>query len=303
VPDSCSARTCEIGEPLAGTAGVERTLVAVAWPKPLWHADEASLSEGLPPDLRELEQREKRAGRKLALRLYQRVAGSSSERTEMLLFSPRESGDGCLRAVREIAPAQLRSQIERFVAGEQVGDPAPRTLLVCTDGKHDRCCAARGRPFHAALCEGVLRRGAAIEVAESSHLGGHRFAANCLALPEGRLYGRLGPEDAGPLLDALGRGLVLASRQRGRLGLAEPAQVAETWLLARFPGAREIAIGKPASAGSDGELRVELGWLLDGAVRRAALCLREREFSGPTSCGDAADFAPRLRWVATRAEV
>ena len=68
-------------------------------------------------------------------------------------------------------------------------EPDPEPLyLVCTHGKHDPCCAQRGRPVTAALA--AARPG---RVWQASHLGGCRFAPTVLVLPLGLMYGRVGP--------------------------------------------------------------------------------------------------------------
>src|SRR4051794_129563 len=46
------------------------------------------------------------------------------------------------------------------------------TYLVCTHGAHDVCCAVRGRP----LARALPLAGAPVDVWETSHLGGDRFA-------------------------------------------------------------------------------------------------------------------------------
>ena len=69
------------------------------------------------------------------------------------------------------------------------GEPDDKDLyLVCTHGKHDPCCALRGRPVAAAMAQ--VRPG---QVWECSHIGGERFAANVLLLPSGLVYGRVLP--------------------------------------------------------------------------------------------------------------
>ena len=59
-------------------------------------------------------------------------------------------------------------------------------FCVCTHGKHDTCCAERGRPAAAAL-EAAHRD----HTWEVSHIGGDRFAGNMLVLPHGLYYGRI----------------------------------------------------------------------------------------------------------------
>src|SRR5690606_14804931 len=81
-----------------------------------------------------------------------------------------------------------------IVAGAQQYD-AQRTheplLLVCTNGQRDACCVLHGIAVYNAL-----HRQFGAAVWESSHHGGHRFAANLLAFPSGRAYGRLRAENA-----------------------------------------------------------------------------------------------------------
>ncbi len=99
--------------------------------------------------------------------------------------------------------------------------------LVCTHGKRDRCCALRGVAFWRTLSEQPLDG----ELWQSSHQGGHRFAATMLYLPLGVQYGRLDPEDAELLVKAHARReLFDLSRYRGQTRLSPPVQSAEAWL-------------------------------------------------------------------------
>lgn len=93
--------------------------------------------------------------------------------------------------------------------------------LVCTHGRHDACCALRGRPLVQALH--TLRPG---RVWETTHVGGDRFAANLVVLPYGDMYGRVLPLAADELISHVDRGEVVAGLMRGRLGLAPIAQAA-----------------------------------------------------------------------------
>ncbi|MGB5953531.1 MAG: sucrase ferredoxin, partial [Ornithinimicrobium sp.] len=72
----------------------------------------------------------------------------------------------------------------------------PELLLVCTHGKHDVCCASRGRPVAAALTQRWPEA-----TWECSHTGGDRFAANVIALPDGACYGGLDPDVAVNVLE------------------------------------------------------------------------------------------------------
>ncbi|MEU3019916.1 sucrase ferredoxin [Nocardiopsis sp. NPDC007018] len=109
------------------------------------------------------------------------------------------------------------------------GSPVDHTLyLVCTHAKKDPCCAMLGRPVAAALAGGEA------EVWETTHVGGDRFAANLVALPQGVYFGRLTPESAQDTVAALERGLVLPENYRGRCTDSSPAQAAEAALRSRL---------------------------------------------------------------------
>ncbi len=285
---ACSEASLAVGEPLAGTASDAPFFAAISWPKTRWHPDEVALSEGLPESLRELEKAASRAGRKLALRLFQRPARGPSGGVELICAEfPRAR----TAFVPDLPVERCAESITAFLDGSEIGKPLERPLLlVCTDGKHDLCCGKLGRGIVSAL-----RSDARVDVAEVSHLGGHRLAANCLALPSGELYGRLTVADAKPLADSVRHGHVYLPRYRGRTGTDEPAQVAEAAALARFPQATEIRVFAPVCEGDARIVPVELRGF-DGPRRLAVRCVA-REFEVIGSCGDTR-AEKRARWVA-----
>src|ERR1044072_5024173 len=65
-------------------------------------------------------------------------------------------------------------------------------VLICGNGRRDRCCARFGLATWRALAT-ELREEAWL----STHQGGHRYAATGLVLPEGVAYGFLTAEQAG----------------------------------------------------------------------------------------------------------
>jgi len=104
------------------------------------------------------------------------------------------------------------------------GDAGPdgRAYLVCTNGARDPCCAIRGPAVVAALARARVHR-----VYECSHLGGHRFAANVLVLPEGLCFGRLDARSALALVEELDAGRLPLEHFRGRTSLQPHQQAAE----------------------------------------------------------------------------
>jgi len=104
-----------------------------------------------------------------------------------------------------------------------IGRPGPLGLhLVCTNGRHDPCCADLARPVVRALTAAR-----APDVWECSHVGGDRFAANIVVLPDGVYYGRVQPEDAAALVTAHRGGAIGLDNFRGRSHLPPLVQAAD----------------------------------------------------------------------------
>jgi hypothetical protein len=97
-------------------------------------------------------------------------------------------------------------------------------LLACTHGRHDRCCAVRGRPVALALSQRWPGR-----TWECSHIGGDRFAANVVVLPAGHYLGRLEADRAVEQVGGLLAGRLPLEVHRGRSSLTLPVQAAQSF--------------------------------------------------------------------------
>ena len=127
--------------------------------------------------------------------------------------------------VSAAAPALTEADLKNLAAGlpPSFGSvSAEPVFLVCTHGKRSACCARFGTPLAQALAAGHPG-----QVWETTHLGGHRFAANLVILPHGLYYGPVGVEAATAAIGAYQRGAVLPARFRGRAGQARAVQEAE----------------------------------------------------------------------------
>jgi hypothetical protein len=174
----CSDVSRENLEPLAGTASRVDHWILVEY-RGLWGHDVlpgSGLSDQVKANLREqaaarpntkllFVRRSERRGRP-ELRV---MWGSSPERGASLFHAELESHEDLL-------------DLDLAVPGQPLDHPL---LLVCTHGKHDRCCARHGRPLYQALTELAEEDW----VWQTSHVGGDRFAGNVVILPEG-LYWR-----------------------------------------------------------------------------------------------------------------
>lgn len=285
VTGSCSEIAISTDEPLAGSAGRVDFWFGIAWPKPLWDPLEAARSRGLPEAVARIASEPCNPPRKIAIRAFQRTPGGSRDPVELLALEP---ATGRSARVLEAPLDRLGPLIRSFLDGESIGSPLQDTLiLVCSDGRHDRCCALHGRRLFGALRDAA---GTDLGIAESSHLGGHRFAPTVLVLPEGRLYGRLGPGDAPALVEAIARGRVLGRFDRGLISRSELAQLAEAAARERFADLGAIRI-EGASSPVEGRLTTKL--YARAAERRLEVRCRLREFSGPASCGESTEIRPR----------
>lgn len=92
-------------------------------------------------------------------------------------------------------------------------------VIVCTNGRRDRCCAELGRSTLDELPSDIRDR-----VWESTHLGGHRFAPVALLVPNGSVLGRVTPAT---LVDIARNDVLDLDTLRGRSDLSAPEQLAE----------------------------------------------------------------------------
>jgi (2Fe-2S) ferredoxin len=147
------------------------------------------------------------------VRVFAAYADPAAPRVESgRLADPREVLDLDLTAFREGGSSGLA--------------PHDGSLFcVCTNGRHDVCCAERGRPVAKAL-----DRAHPEETWEVSHIGGDRFAANMVVLPHGLYYGRLDPASAIAVAGSHLAGELELDHLRGRASYPTPVQAAEIFL-------------------------------------------------------------------------
>lgn len=141
-------------------------------------------------------------------------------------------------------------------------------LLVCTHGRHDPCCAERGRPLAATLAHTWPDL-----VWESSHVGGDRFAGNLVALPRGDYFGGLDAANGVGVVRQYLEGRLDPEFHRGRSSQPWVVQAAvhAARLRAGAFGFEDVSVR--GVSGGDGEGRVGLlvrGRRFDARVRISA---------------------------------
>ena len=222
-PFRCSGASVARDEPLAGTASTVRSWLLLEHPGP-WgraaFADARHDTDGLGG---EIARRCRRANvRPLLVRRVDREIAPVRP-TCFVVRSGPEAAWIERTSLRRLDDA-LSIDLSALGRGERPGldrhdDPL---FLVCTHGRHDVCCAERGRPLARALAS-VLPE----QTWEVSHIGGDRFAGNVVAMPHGLYFGRVEPEQAEDVARGYLDGRVSLRHLRGRSTLPMPAQFAE----------------------------------------------------------------------------
>jgi hypothetical protein len=287
---ACSSVSLALGEPLAATASEATAWLLVEQPGG-WGRKalvESELDRAVGADI---EKRAKELGIKaLLVKRPGRDTSARGPRTVMLGWS--EQGAAWLERTSVDRASELGDlDLERLAAGRRgAGVPvAGPVYLVCTNGRRDACCAALGRPVAAAL--DAARPG---RVWECSHLGGHRFAANVVCLPDGLLLGRVTPADTEAIAAAYESGRVPLEHLRGRSAYPPPAQAAEALVRARegLEGLDDLVLDDVTT--DDGTAIVT--FTATGTTLRARLRSERPGPGRPYSCG-ADELESPLVWT------
>ncbi|WP_431041789.1 sucrase ferredoxin [Streptomyces sp. P1-3] len=226
----CATASHDLSEPLAGTAAVAPTWLLIEQSGP-WGA-EALTGSHLDPALgRALERATKGTGVRVALiRRPGRHADRHLPARHRVFVAHTRPGDSWIRTACLTDPVRLMDMdFAALGAGDAGGlrdgwEPytgAP-LVLVCTNGKRDRCCALLGRPLAAELAasggDGTW---------EITHIGGHRFSPTLVVLPYGYAYGRATAHAVKEVVAAVREGRVVTEGCRGRSAWERPGQAAD----------------------------------------------------------------------------
>lgn len=172
-------------------------------------------------------------------------------------------------------------------------------FVVCAHGRHDECCAVRGRTVAASLAQAFPD-----ETWECSHIGGDRFAATMVLFPHGLQYGRVDELDAVAIAEEFFAGRIAEAGFRGRTTWSHVEQAAVAAVVARtgnhrIDAVRPVDVTEPIAEGDAWTVVLET----DDVVHEVEL---DRVLTGPlfTTCrATVAVEVPRysVRNVVTRA--
>jgi SAM-dependent methyltransferase len=265
-PFRCAAASLAADEDLAGTGSTVGAVLLLEHGGP-WGVS-ALRDAALPADVgASVQQRCAAAGvRPLLMRRHRARPGVPARPRVVVAAVGPSAGRAVSRTlddVREAVDLDLPALVSQLRADEVPAgwDHVRRLLLTCTHGRHDACCAERGRPVALAL-----HTAAGEDAWEVSHIGGDRFAGNVLALPDGLYYGRVPPERAAELAQAHSEGRCVPDLLRGRTSLPFPVQAAEV-ALRRHLGADALGDVVPAArqrSGTRTTTRTTTWWTVAG---------------------------------------
>ncbi len=240
----CRDASLAAGEPLFGTAASDTDLWLVLEVSTPWGPNglsDSGLPEAVVARLGAFLKSHRRARMQL-IRKPERVAHPPT------FFVARSGETGACVERHEIACHDdlIGLDLEAFARGEALPGASPVTdplYLVCVHGKRDRCCAQHGMPLYNALS-----KLAPAHTWQTTHLGGHRFAATMLVLPDGVSYGRVRDVEAPAIVASHARGeLYDLERLRGRTTYAPAVQAADYLVRRRLGALRLDALSYEAS--------------------------------------------------------
>jgi hypothetical protein len=292
--DFCRALSIEAQATQFGTAAVVDAWFALeydgAWASKAWEA------ATVPPQVRAHVDAWVDATPGARVQLVRRAERRGEGDVTLLLGNGRQ-GSACAAEVRlatmdALVDVDLSAAITSLREGRipnGMVELARPIALVCTNGKRDRCCAKWGVPVYDALVADGR-----VDVWQTTHLGGHRYAATMVWLPSGVCHGRVAPDIVPALVDALLRGEIgPLELLRGRTSLREAAQAGEYFVRSEHAllGLDDVVI--------DGATKAGESWEISGRALGEPVTLSIRETTSesvaPPSCGKAAE--PVRSWA------
>lgn len=268
----CSAASEEVGESLAGTAVESVDLWFLLEVTDPW-APRAIETGALPEEVRIQLHGWLDTAPRSRLQLVRRPGRMGRRPLLMVVSSDRKTASHIeLDRYEDI----LDLKLEGLLASST---PCAPVCLVCAHGHRDRCCGQHGSAFFRAL------QGRGLDVWQTTHLGGHRFAACALWLPEGLMYGRLRPEHAEAWVSAREKGkLGELETFRGRSAYDRPTQAAEVFLRRRCREESDDAITWLSTTPSS-DATWDVQFRVSGRTEMVRVRLEDAGVSRPVSCG------------------
>jgi hypothetical protein len=217
-PPPCSDQSLARNDPLFGTASAGLSWALLEFSGAWGHSAFVGSPGIVDPQLgRAIARRFETAGMRIAAI---RRPGRRAEPPRWRWFIARTGeGSETLHHGEVAAPGDY---LDIALDGSDGTPSAAPLVAICAHGKHDQCCAVRGRAATTAIAARYPEL-----TWECSHLGGDRFAATMLVLPAGLCYGRVDSTDAPELVRLYLDGRLDNKFLRGRTSLPHAVQAAQ----------------------------------------------------------------------------
>lgn len=279
----CCELSREFGEPAYGTALNREVWFLLEYDGP-WQA-QATTDNDLPRSVQSwLDAQLEATGGSGRVQFIKRPEMTGAQGITFFVAHAKERDPRLYRFELEVYEELLDLDVAGLLANGSADDDLryrQPLFLVCTNGLRDRCCALYGLAVYRAFFP--LVQGA---VWQTTHVGGHRFAANLITFPDGTYYGRLQPEEAEAFVAAHRRGDVFLNRLRGRACYEEVVQAAD-YFLRRESGRLTLdAFYHRSTRSGDGD-RYDVAFMgrADGSLHTVRLRREPSDLPLLASCG------------------
>jgi hypothetical protein len=212
-----------------GSAGYYDGFLLVEQPLP-WPADVSEI-----PELGEVSKVANGARLRLQAVAQAGASGPGGALRRVICYrSTRPGWAGPMARYERLAEPGLLAEAVHAVVEEATvapeagagGPAAAADVLVCTHGRRDACCGARGMELLGTLNGASTFSRPGVRAWRTSHTGGHRFAPTAIALPSASLWAWADGALLSQVVDAEGLVGSVLSRYRGCASLGSPAQQA-----------------------------------------------------------------------------
>lgn len=249
-PPPCSDQSLARNDPLFGTASAGQAWVLLelsgAWGRSALLDSAAIVDPGLG---RAIARRFETAGMRIAA-IRRPGRRSAAPRWRWFIAQSAEGSEALYHG--EVTGPQ--GYLDIALDGSDGALSTDPVVAVCAHGRHDQCCAVRGRAATAAIEARYPEF-----TWECSHLGGDRFAATMLVLPEGLCYGRVDSTDSAELVRLYLDGRLDDRFLRGRTSLPHAVQAAQHFAREETGDDRIDALSPLDVQHEHHEIRVVLG--------------------------------------------
>ena len=288
----CRDLSLQASEPLIGSAPHGAFYITITWPKSCWKKSVLA-SSGLPEEFVDWHAEQVAYRGQTLIRMIAQ-ANTTDTDVEICIYPTQTRYLG-------VPPQNIISVLENHfqqnpVLAYQAPFPTVPRLLVCTHGQYDQCCAKYGQSIFQYFRDYCQMENLPLEVWQSTHIGGHRFAATAIVFPSGHTYGRIEKNQVPTIVHSILENRIFLPAYRGNFHLPSLEQTIEAYATKYFQkqvDSVELQLQSIEKHDSYVVAHVKRA----NAEDECTLTLVQKEFIAPSSCDQIESVTPKLRWV------